>query len=84
MSNLSDLALDPDFREKWPYCWNKLLPFFLLKQRAYAKEHKDKPEQVGQFIAFLEEIMSDLETIDVNVAQAISAPKKHKRLNNPV
>ena len=83
MNSLSELAHDPDFRERWPYCWNKLLPYFLLKQRKYAKENKGKHEQIGQFIEFMEEIMDDLETIDVSIADIRNQPPKRKRLNNP-
>lgn len=82
MSSLNDLIGDKEFTDRWPYCWNKLEPFLLLKQRMYAREHKGQHQQVGQFIEFIDELMSDFEKLDKGISIEARKPR-HKRLNTP-
>lgn len=80
MDQLSDLVADREFMEKFPYVWVRLHPFFLRKQRAYARDNKADPHKVGLFVEFMEQVMSDLETI-LETSELEASKPKYKKLN---
>lgn len=76
LMSLQQLLSDPEFTSRWPYCWDKLKPFFLQKQRDYARDNKGDHTKVGLFVEFLEEVMSDLETLEVDISMKPKAVRK--------
>ena len=78
MTSFSELANDPEFRNRWPYIWGKLEPYLLAKQRAYAAAHKGNYEDVGRFVGFMAELFDDLNTIDVEVGRPAPVRRSHR------
>lgn len=77
---LQQLLSDHEFTERWPYCWEKLKPFFLQKQRDYARDNKGDHAKIGQFVEFLSEVMGDLEVMEIDLSSKPN--QKRKRLNS--